>query len=117
MDLWEKFRATPKLLGFMHELITAEQHGPPDSKPIPDDELCIGLELIQLMENVFLDLRLDDFWEHPDNRGWAILFMRWARSPKFRKIWNGTRRTFGIRFEYFCSARLGLMRDTPIIRV
>ena len=117
MDIWEKFRATPKLLAFMRELIMVEQHGPPESAPIPDDELCIGLELIQLMENVFLDLRLDDFWDHPDNRGWAILFMRWARSPKFRRIWHGTRRTFGIRFEYFCGARLGLERDTPIIRV
>jgi hypothetical protein len=117
MDMWEKFRASTNLLDFMHELITVEQHGPPANGPIPDDELCIGLELIQLMENVFLDLRLDDFWEHPDNRGWAILFMRWARSPKFRRIWNSTRRTFGIRFEYFCSARLGLERDTPIIRV
>jgi hypothetical protein len=117
VGLWEKFRAAPQLLGFMHELITVEQRGALDTKPILDDELCIGLELIQLMENVFLDLRLDDFWEHPDNRGWAILFMRWARSPKFRRIWNGTRRTFGIRFEYFCSARLGLVRDIPIVRV
>ncbi len=117
MDLWEKFRAAPTLLGFMHELMTVEQHGLSGTEQIPDDELCIGLELIQLMEDVFLDLRLDDFWEHPDNRGWAILFMRWARSPKFRRIWNGTRRTFGIRFEYFCSARLGLLRDAPIVRV
>lgn len=117
VDLWEKFRATPELLGFMHELIAVEPHRPIDTQPIRDDELCIGLELIQLMENVFLDLRLDDFWEHPDNRGWAILFMRWARSPKLRRIWNSTRHTFGIRFEYFCSARLGLVRDNPIIRV
>jgi len=117
VGLWEKFRATPELLGFMHELITVEQHRPLDTQLILDDELCIGLELIQLMENVFLDLRLDDFWEHPDNRGWAILFMRWARSPKLRRIWNSTRHTFGIRFEYFCSARLGLVRDNPIIRV
>lgn len=79
--------------------------------------MSIGLEIIQLMENVFLDLRLDDFWEHPDNRGWAILFMRWARSPRFRAIWKETRRTFGIRFEYFCAARLGLSRDEPIVRV
>jgi len=28
-----------------------------------------------------------------------------------------TRRTFGIRFEYFCEARLGLPRDEPIVRV
>jgi hypothetical protein len=34
------------------------------------------------MENVFLDLRLDDFWDHPDNRGWAVVFMRWAGSSK-----------------------------------
>jgi hypothetical protein len=69
------------------------------------------------MEDVFLDLRLDDYWDHPDNRGWAILFMRWARSPRFRMIWDKTHRTFGIRFEYFCHARLGLTRDTTIVRV
>src|SRR5271157_390490 len=113
-DIWEKFRQSPSLRSFMQELmsgavtttVTAPQH----------EEICIGLELIQLMENVFLDLRLDDFWEHPDVRGWAILFMRWARSPRFRAIWNLTRRTFGIRFEYFCAARLGLPRDEPIVR-
>jgi hypothetical protein len=82
-----------------------------------DDEFCIGLELIQLMEDVFLDLRLDDYWQHPDYRGWAILFMRWARSPRFRQIWKLTHRTFGIRFEYFCNAYLGLTRDKPIARV
>jgi hypothetical protein len=84
---------------------------------VKDVEELVGLELIQLMENVFLDLRLDDFWFHPDNRGWAILFMRWARSPRFRAIWGKNRRTFGIRFEYFCEERLGLQRDRPIVRV
>jgi hypothetical protein len=69
------------------------------------------------MEDVFLDLRLDDFWEHPDNRGWAILFMQWSQSPRFRAIWNQTRRTFGIRFEHLCAARLGLPRDRPPVRV
>ena len=69
------------------------------------------------MEDVFMDLRLEDFWEHPDNRGWAILFMRWARSRRFREYWNQTHRTIGIRFEYFCAARLGLRRDIPIVRV
>jgi hypothetical protein len=90
---------------------------PVPTPPLQHEELCLGLELIQLMEDVFLDLRLDDFWEHPDNRGWAILFMRWARSPRFRQVWNQTHRTFGIRFEYFCAARLGLSRDNPIVRV
>jgi hypothetical protein len=115
-QMWEKFRATPVLLPFMKELMTL--HGQ-TARPamVTDEELCIGLELFELMEDVFHDLRLDDYWEHPDNRGWAILFMRWSRSPRLRMIWEDTRRTFGIRFEYFCEARLGLQRDHPIARV
>ena len=79
------------------------------------DSAC--MEVLQLMENVFLDLRLDDFWKHPDNRGWISLFSDFARSPLFRESWNRHRSTYGIRFEYFCSQRLGLERDRPNIRV
>jgi len=116
--IWERFRNALVLQPFFKELIrdTLVENPVQDNQPT-DAETLIGLELIQLMENVFLDLRLDEFWSHPDNRGWAILFMRWARSPRFRAIWNRTRRTFGIRFEYFCEARLGLRRDRPIVRV
>jgi hypothetical protein len=132
-ELWEEFRKSPTLMLFMRELLASSTDelddagkaqrpgipagsagGPP---PLTDEEFCIGLELIQLMEDVFLDLRLDDYWEHPDYRGWAILLMRWARSPRFREIWKRTHRTFGIRFEYFCNANLGLERDNPIARV
>ncbi len=120
--MWEQFRKSPALHGFVDELMHI--HPPiavvPPSAGNPhqaSEELCMALELTQLMEDVFMDLRLDDFWEHPDNRGWAIMFMRWARSPRFQRYWSQTRRTFGIRFEYFCQARLGLMRDTPIVRV
>jgi hypothetical protein len=81
------------------------------------EELAIGLEMIQLMEDTFLDLRLDDFWDHPDNRGWAMLFTKWAHSPIFRAVWVNSRRTFGIRFEYFCEERLGLPKDPRIARV
>jgi hypothetical protein len=117
--IWERFRADTDLHPFFEELMrqTAPVYPPGPAAPVRDEETIVGLELIQLMENVFLDLRLDDFWSHPDNRGWAILFMRWARSPRFREIWKKTRRTFGIRFEYFCEARLGLERDNPIVRV
>jgi hypothetical protein len=79
------------------------------------DAAC--MEVIQLMENVFLDLRLDDFWKHPDNRGWMTLFSGFARSPLFRESWSRHRNTYGIRFEYFCSQRLGLERDRPTVRV
>jgi hypothetical protein len=118
--IWERFRQDFDLQPFLRELmpnsVAAAALAPPT--PLrPNAEVIIGLEMIQLMENVFLDLRLDDFWEHPDNRGWAILFMRWARSRRFREIWSNARRTFGIRFEYFCEARLGLPRDQFTVRV
>lgn len=114
-SIWQQFRQSPELHPFMNELVLGESR--PQYRCGLDSEMSIGLELFQLMQDVFLDLRLDDFWEHPDNRGWAILFMRWARSARFREIWNQTHRTFGIRFEYFCAARLGLGRDHPIVRV
>ncbi|HVW87240.1 MAG TPA: hypothetical protein VHB50_21285, partial [Bryobacteraceae bacterium] len=114
-QVWERFRRSPGLHAFLSELMG---NGAPAAAAMPvTEEVCAGVELIQLMENVFLDLRLDDFWDHPDNRGWAMLFMSWARSPLFRAIWIHTRRTFGIRFEYFCEERLGLPRDHPIVRV
>jgi hypothetical protein len=116
-EIWECFRQSPTLYPFMEELMRQTVTLPWVDPAQKEQEMLMGLELIQLMEDVFLDLRLDDFWDHPDNRGWAILFMRWARSPRFRDIWVQTRRTFGIRFEYFCQAPLGLPRDEPIVRV
>jgi len=125
-NLWEHFRGEQSLHPFMNELIASTSQAVTAAAPartaggvpvISDTELAIGLQLIQLMEDVFLDLRLDDYWQHPDYRGWAILFMRWARSERFREIWKRTHRTFGIRFEYFCNANLGLTRDQPIARV
>jgi hypothetical protein len=120
--IWKQFRQSPELHSLVDELmnihppiaVVSAEGGNAQQR---SQELCITLELLQLMEDVFMDLRLEDFWEHPDNRGWAIMFMRWARSPRFREIYKQTRRTFGIRFEYFCDARLGLTRDKPIVRV
>ncbi|RXH54240.1 patatin-like phospholipase family protein [Granulicella sibirica] len=119
-NLWSECANTVALQAFATELMTTHQAQVPRAGSfviLHDDELCMALKFIQLMEDVFLDLRLDDYWDHPDNRGWAIMFMRWARSPRFQRAWIQTRRTFGIRFEYFCEARLGLTRDIPIVRI
>ncbi|MDE3195093.1 MAG: patatin-like phospholipase family protein [Acidobacteriota bacterium] len=110
----DRFRTDGNLRDLMQELFG---RAPGMGGALHPAEHCACLELIQLMENVFLDLRLDDFWEHPDNRGWALLFTGFARSEKFRASWNQNRSAFGIRFEYFCSQRLGLDRDRPVMRV
>ena len=114
--LWDLFRTSAGLAPLFRELM-ADTLGPRRQGAPTEEELCACLELVQLMEDVFLDLRLDDFWEHPDNRGWAMLFAMWAKSSTFRAAWSGIRRTFGIRFEYFCQQRLGLEADHPVVRV
>jgi hypothetical protein len=111
--IWDRFRTDTNLRDLFTEIRTGMATGP----RLTPQELTACMELLQLMENVFLDLRLDDFWDHPDNRGWAALFTSFARSRKFRDSWSLTRRTYGIRFEYFCSRHLGLNRDHPVMRV
>jgi hypothetical protein len=115
-QMWERFRTSPVLVPLLQELVADH---PASALPatLDPDELCACVELLQLMENVFLDLRLDDFWTHPDNRGWVMLFTMWAKSPKFRAVWKQKKHIFGIRFEYFCGQRLGMETDHPVARV
>lgn len=65
-------------------------------------------QMIQLMESVYLDLDLEEAWDHPDNRGWMNLFQHWAWSGMFRVSWAIGSSTFGARFQNFCRRRLGL---------
>ena len=71
--------------------------------------------LIQLMENVYVDLRLDFEYDHPDNRGWMNLFRHWQWSGMFRATWAISGATYGHRFQAFCERRLGL--ETEAVRV
>lgn len=79
------------------------------------DEMRSGFyfcnSLIQMMENVYLDLDLEEHWEHPDNRGWMNLFHRWAWSGMFRVTWAASASCYGARFQTFCERRLHLSRQ------
>jgi len=59
--------------------------------------------IIQLMENAYVDLDLDDPKErlHPDNAGWLQLFRRWAVTPVFSRTWAIVQSTYGARFQRF----------------
>ncbi len=80
--------------------------------PANHEELRAGFyfcnSLIQLMEDVYLDLRLETDWQHPDNRGWMNLFKHWAWSGMFRATWAVSACTYGARFQNFARQRLGL---------
>jgi hypothetical protein len=100
--LLERFRTTATLRPLFSELMADAAASTAGLSVPTEEERCACLELIQLMENVFHALRLDDFWKHPDNRGWAVLFSMWAKSSTFRYVWKDSHNVFGIRFGYFC---------------
>jgi predicted acylesterase/phospholipase RssA len=80
---------------------------PQETERIRDGFYCCA-EMIQLMENVYLDLNLEQDYDHPDNRGWMNLFRHWAWSGMLRATWLLTAGTYGSRFQQFCDRRLQL---------
>jgi hypothetical protein len=63
-------------------------------------------EMIQLMENVYLEQNLEDTWEHPDNQGWKKLFKQWAKSSPLKDTWELTNSTYGERFKSFWDRKI-----------
>jgi hypothetical protein len=103
MDLWSQLSANPDL-----HLLDRELAGSwPDH---PNEAFRSAFykcsEMIQLMENVYLDLGLEETWDHPDNAGWRTMFENWANSSMIRKTWELTAGMYGLRFRYFCNRRL-----------
>ncbi len=121
--LFDQIRQEPSL-GFFDAQIYPEwgpmtQHLEPapdtsESSLLPKTEpelragfyLCI--QMIQLMENVYLDLDLEGEHRHPDNRGWMNLFRHWSWSGMLRVTWAVAAGTYGARFQRFCARELGL---------
>ncbi len=68
----------------------------------------VCVEMLQLMEDVYLDLRLDEHHDHIDNRGWMNLFQHWTWSGMLSATWAVTAATYDPRFQRFCAERLDL---------
>lgn len=103
MKLWSDISENQSLKSLDEQL---NGHWP---KSIPEgfrSEFYLFSQLIQLMENVYLDLDLEETWEHPDNEGWRTLFIQWASSKIFQETWKMTNRSYGLRFRYFCELHL-----------
>ncbi len=87
---------------------------PPAALWLPEDygQMRAGFyvcnQMIQLMENVYLDLHLEQEFDHPDNRGWMNLFRHWSWSGMFRITFAISASTYGARFQSFCERRLDL---------
>lgn len=70
--------------------------------------ICNGM--IQLMENVYLELHLEEKeqLDHPHNQGWVKLFRQWGKSQDFQNAWRAAAPTFGRQFRDFCHREIGL---------
>ena len=92
---------------------------PPDTlKPLRDqlpedhEDLKAGFYLcnsvLQLFEDAYVDLDLEDEYDHPDNRGWMNLFKHWSWAAMLRVTWTICASNYGARFQTFCDRHLGL---------
>lgn len=113
MSLWTRLGNTPALRlleSANQQLVDAEwTSSAPPARFRPVYFLCN--EILQLMENVYMDLDLENTWSHPDNAGWKNTFEAWASLPVLRRTWATNHATFGTRFQQFCKTRLGLQAD------
>ena len=108
--IWERLRSSRPLSRLLSELTGAGIGS--GGRVMTSDELAACMQLITLMENVFLDLRLEESLAHPDYSGWMKLFETWAKCSTFRQAWKQSGGTYGVRFQHFCGDHLGLPVDT-----
>src|SRR5271157_465704 len=65
--------------------------------------MLLVTDFIQLMEDVYLDLNLedDDQLKHQENAGWVELFAYWTKQPTFQRVWSFAGKTYGSAFHRF----------------
>ena len=105
MELWADLAKTNNL-DFLDKQLAGQW--PDQPAPTYRQGFYAGSRILQLMENVYLELQLEDNWEHADNQGWNELFRTWAKADVVRETWKQTSGTYGVRFRYFCERNLGL---------
>jgi hypothetical protein len=132
-SLFEKMRTTKELAVLDAQIYPAwtdlvKGDGKPGNLPVErrttlpagdDFRACFYFcqELMQLMESVYHDLSLEQFWRHPDNRGWMNIFRYWSWSPMFRIAWGASAPTYGSRFATFCETRLDLPALDDLVEI
>ena len=120
-DIWAVIRADERLRFLDRQLnpewpylesavgaSSREQPWLPDDVHALRSAFYLCSSIVQLMENVYLDLGLEERHDHPDNRGWMNMFRRFAGAGMLRITWAITGATFGARFQSFCERRFGL---------
>ncbi len=84
---------------------------PPSSAETADRTskiLHLLIQMIQLMEDVWISASLETHWNDPNILGWMNTFQRWAYTPSFRLWWPILKPMYGRKFRRFMEERLSL---------
>ena len=112
MGIWMQMGSNPDLQIFRPQLeADFTKLWPDESRASLHKKHYICSQMIQLMENVYLDLDLENTLKHPDNIGWVNTFTGWAKLQPVRKSWLLARDSFGERFRLFCERELGFPKE------
>jgi hypothetical protein len=76
-------------------------HGGARPPEISNAERHMVAQMLTVLENALLGLRLDLYWRHPVHVGWMEVFRRWFAAPTFRANWAILRGEFSREFQQF----------------
>ena len=100
---------------FVREIFPELEKIAPDSSldtPMDSEEMTsvlhFLLQIIQLMEDVWVGCHFETHWNDPNNLGWMNAFQRWAYTPSFRLWWPILKPLYGSKFRRFMEERLSL---------
>jgi hypothetical protein len=63
-------------------------------------------QMLQIMENTWVILDLDQNYKHPLYGGWMSLFRAWAKTKVFRENWKVLRQEYNERFVRFYTEKV-----------
>jgi hypothetical protein len=76
---------------------------PPPGEVTATQEFYFGLSILQLVEDIYFDFKLDrSVWaDDPRIGGWVHLFKTWKCVPAVASAWDSERNTFRKDFQVF----------------
>ncbi len=96
-----------KSVSLSHDLYGEFFDGTADPKTVQRD-LHAAVQMLQVMENAWLTMDLQENHAHPLNAGWMNLLQRWTKSTLFRRHWYILRHEFSRNFVTFCEQQLAV---------
>lgn len=81
------------------------------SHDVNADEIHTACQMLQVLENAWVSMKLDKFHAHPLNAGWMNLFERWGNLDVLRRYWPLLRGEFSRDFVRFCERESALKVD------